>query len=111
MEENIRTSAASPQLRQVLDRAGITAGQAWREYFLLGGRAGFLELEAHLHGCLTLPDHEQLLLARAAHRLLSRPPAPRPPRSRSAVSESRASTPMRSQGTGPAPHTSQCSDG
>lgn len=102
MEEYIRTSTTAPQLRQVLDRAGITSGQAWREYFLLGGRAGFLALEAHLHGCLTLPGHEQLLLARAAERLLSRPPVPRPIRPRS---ESRTSTPMRSQGAGPAPPT------
>jgi hypothetical protein len=111
MEENICTSTASAQLRQVLDRAGITSGQLWREYFLLGGRAGFVELDAHLHGCLILPDHEHLLLVRAAHRFLSRPPAPRPPRPRPAVSEPRTSTPMRSQGTGPAPHTNGGADG
>lgn len=111
MEENVRTSAASAQLRQVLGRAGITAGQTWREYFLLGGRAGFLELEAHLHGCLPLPDHEQVLLARAAEGLLSRPPVPRPPRPPSGRPGLRSSTPMRSQGTGPAPRTGGGADG
>lgn len=76
MEHDVHPSAASPQLRQVLDRAGVTAGQLWRDYFLVGGRAGFLELEAHLHGCLTLSGHQQLLLARAAHRVLGRAPVP-----------------------------------
>jgi hypothetical protein len=55
-----------------LQAAGIDIGQLWREYFLLGGVAGPVEVDAHLHQCLCLPPAERDRLVQAARRLLDR---------------------------------------
>lgn len=62
----------SRRLRVALQAAGIDAGQLWREYFLLGGLAGPVEVDAHLHQCLPLSPAERDRLAQAARRLLDR---------------------------------------
>ncbi|WP_188540501.1 hypothetical protein [Kocuria dechangensis] len=62
----------SRRLRVGLQGAGIDVGQLWREYFLLGGVAGPVEVDAHLHQCLPLPPVERDRLVQAARRLLDR---------------------------------------
>jgi hypothetical protein len=56
--------------RNALERAGLDAARLWWHYFQLGGEAGMLEVDAYLHGCLSLPAAHRNLLARAVNGLV-----------------------------------------
>lgn len=51
-------------------RAKLTMEQLWLRYFTLGGDAGLMEVEAHLHGLMPLPDLQRDILAHAINERL-----------------------------------------
>jgi hypothetical protein len=51
-------------------RAKLTMEQLWLRYFTLGGDAGLMEVEAHLHGLVPLPDLQRDILAHAINERL-----------------------------------------
>ncbi|MFF0945308.1 hypothetical protein ACFYE2_13910 [Kocuria sp. CPCC 205300] len=69
-------------LLEVIGRAGIEVRQLWFHYFILGGHAGEIEVEACLHHCLDLPRLQRDLLTHAASELIHRQPPLRAPSTR-----------------------------
>jgi Stage II sporulation protein E (SpoIIE) len=51
-------------------RAELTMEQLWLRYFALGGDAGLMEVEAHLHGLMPLPALQRDILAHAINERL-----------------------------------------
>jgi Stage II sporulation protein E (SpoIIE) len=51
-------------------RAMLTMEQLWLRYFALGGDAGLMEVEAHLHGLMPLPALQRDILAHAINERL-----------------------------------------
>lgn len=65
-------------LLDALHAAFIGNGDLWVAYRDLGGIAGETEVEAHIHGLLSLPIPERNLLAEAINELIDAlPPLPR----------------------------------
>ena len=60
--------------RRALDvgyrRAELTLEQLWVRYFALGGVAGLVEVEAYLHGMMSLPPLQRDILAHAVNERL-----------------------------------------
>jgi hypothetical protein len=60
--------------RRALDvgyrRAELTLEQLWVRYFALGGVAGLVEVEAYLHGVMSLPLLQRNVLAHAVNERL-----------------------------------------
>jgi Reverse transcriptase (RNA-dependent DNA polymerase) len=60
--------------RRALDvgyrRAELTLEQLWVRYFALGGVAGLVEVEAYLHGVMSLPALQRDILAQAVNERL-----------------------------------------
>jgi serine/threonine protein phosphatase PrpC len=60
--------------RRALDigyrRAELTLEQLWLRYFALGGVAGLVEVEAYLHGVMSLPPLQRDILAHAVNERL-----------------------------------------
>ena len=52
-------------------RSGLTLEQLWIRYFALGGDAGLLELDAHIHGVARLSGPQQDVLAHALNERLN----------------------------------------
>src|SRR5918998_1363349 len=52
-------------------RAELTMEQLWLRYFALGGDAGLMEVEAHLHGLMPLPALQRDILAHAINERLN----------------------------------------
>ena len=67
-----------------LPYTGLSLDELWLKYFTLGGQAGELEVEAYLHGAMSLPDLQRDILAHAVNERLDAlsSPAPRAPYSR-----------------------------
>ncbi|MFI7482613.1 hypothetical protein ACH9EU_09355 [Kocuria sp. M1R5S2] len=82
MDDDVVGAVQARLTRYAVDRAGIEPARLWWHYFLLGGEAGALEVEAYLFGCLTLPPAHRDLLAGAANELLHGRPCPRIPSTR-----------------------------
>ncbi len=51
-------------------RANLTLQEMWLHYFALGGTADIVELEAYLHGLLSLPPLQRDILAHALNERL-----------------------------------------
>ena len=51
-------------------RAELTMEQLWLRYFALGGDAGLMEVDAHLHGLMPLPALQRDILAHAINERL-----------------------------------------
>lgn len=51
-------------------RAELTLEQLWLRFFALGGDAGLMEVEAHLHGLMPLPAPQRDILARTVNERL-----------------------------------------
>jgi Stage II sporulation protein E (SpoIIE) len=51
-------------------RAELTLEQLWLRYFALGGVAGLVEVEAYLHGLMSLPPLQRDILAHAVNERL-----------------------------------------
>lgn len=66
-------------LGEALKRAGLTGAQLWLHYFSLGGDAGEYEVDAYIHGSLSLPVLQRDLLAHAANELIAQQPRPYAP--------------------------------
>jgi hypothetical protein len=60
---------------------GLSLDELWLKYFTLGGQAGEFEVEAYLHGAMSLPDLQRDILAHAVNERLDalNSPAPRAP--------------------------------
>jgi hypothetical protein len=65
--------------RYAVERAGLDLDRLWWHYFQLGGEAGMLEVDAYLHGCLSLPAAHRNLVARAVNGLVQGAPVARVP--------------------------------
>lgn len=57
-------------LQLALARADLTLEQLWLRYFALGGDAACVELEAYVHGLMSLPATQRDILARAMNERL-----------------------------------------
>ncbi|MEY9777095.1 hypothetical protein [Arthrobacter sp. MW3 TE3886] len=70
-----------------LSHTGLNVDELWLKYFTLGGQAGELEVEAYLHGAMSLPDLQRDILAHAVNERLDalNSTAPRAPYSRPAT--------------------------
>lgn len=57
-------------LQIALKRSALSLEDLWLRYFALGGDAGFMEVEAYLHGLMPLASHERDVLAHALNEFL-----------------------------------------
>ncbi|WP_309117343.1 PP2C family protein-serine/threonine phosphatase [Saccharothrix sp.] len=57
-------------LTQALQRAELSTEELWLRYFGLGGEAGFLDVDAYVHGLGSLPPLERDVLAHAVNERL-----------------------------------------
>lgn len=72
--------AQARALHLAVRAADITIGELWLRYFSIGGTAGETEVEAYVHGALSLPGLERDVLAHAANELIEElPPLPLAP--------------------------------
>jgi hypothetical protein len=86
-EQQLRT------LVEALQASFIASGELWVAYLGLGGLADQAEVEAHIHGLLSLPALECDLLAEAANELIAAiPPLPRAAYSNDPVLDSSTAT-------------------
>lgn len=71
-------------ITDAVHRTDLSPAQLWTRYFALGGDAGLVDIEAYLHGLVTLPGSQRDILAHAVNERLDElvPPA-RVPYSRS----------------------------
>ncbi|WNV87428.1 PP2C family protein-serine/threonine phosphatase [Umezawaea sp. Da 62-37] len=58
------------QLATCVERTGLTADELWLRYFALGGDVGPVEVDAYLHGLMTLPGIQCDVLAHAVNERL-----------------------------------------
>ncbi|MCW2634462.1 MAG: protein serine/threonine phosphatase [Blastococcus sp.] len=64
-EEEERSS-----LQAAFEHTHLTLEQLWMRYFALGGEADLVDVDAHLAGLLTLPNHQHDMLAHAINERL-----------------------------------------
>src|ERR671921_225676 len=57
--------------RLAFEAAPFTLDQIWMKYFGIGGRAGLTEVQAYVHGALSLPPIERDMLAHALNESLN----------------------------------------
>jgi hypothetical protein len=57
--------------RLAFEAAPFTLDQIWMKYFGLGGRVGLTEIQAYVHGALSLPPIERDMLAHALNESLN----------------------------------------
>lgn len=57
--------------RLAFEAAPFTLEQIWMKYFGIGGRAGLTEIQAYVHGALSLPPIERDMLAHALNESLN----------------------------------------
>lgn len=75
---NIQEERQRQTLLAALHAASIGYGELWVAYMGRGGAEGQAEVEAHIHGLLSLPPTQRDLLAAAANELIDAlPPLPR----------------------------------
>jgi hypothetical protein len=69
-------------IHEAIEQAGLGIGEVWLRYFSFSGEAGEYEIDAYLHGSLTLSAAQADLLAHAVNELIDETPRPRAPYSR-----------------------------
>jgi hypothetical protein len=59
------------RFRLAFEAAPLSPEQVWMKYFGIGGNAGLIEVQAYVHGALSLPPIERDLLAHALNESLT----------------------------------------
>jgi hypothetical protein len=57
--------------RLAFEAAPFNLDQIWMKYFAIGGRVGLTEVQAYVHGALSLPPIERDMLAHALNESLN----------------------------------------